>query len=58
MGRQESPQLIERKTQVDTDAQETSRASNYLAINGKSSDETILQFELYSPLSTYNAEFL
>jgi len=27
MGRQESPQLIERKTQVDTDAQETSRAS-------------------------------
>ena len=23
MGRQESPQLIERKTQVDTDAQET-----------------------------------
>jgi len=26
MGRQESPQLIERKTQVDTDAQETSRA--------------------------------
>ena len=30
MGRQESPQLIERKTQVDTDAQETSRASKYL----------------------------
>jgi len=29
MGRQESPQLIERKGQVDTDAQETSRASNY-----------------------------
>jgi len=29
MGRQESPQLIERKTQVDTDAQETSRASNF-----------------------------
>jgi len=29
MGRQESPQLIERKTQVDTDAQETSRASIY-----------------------------
>jgi len=28
MGRQESPQLIEMKTQVDTDAQETSRASN------------------------------
>jgi len=27
MGRQESPQLTERKTQVDTDAQETSRAS-------------------------------
>jgi len=27
MGRQESPQLIERKAQVDTDAQETSRAS-------------------------------
>jgi len=27
MGRQESLQLIERKTQVDTDAQETSRAS-------------------------------
>jgi len=27
MGRQESPQLIERKTQVDTDAQEASRAS-------------------------------
>jgi len=25
MGKQESPQLIERKTQVDTDAQETSR---------------------------------
>jgi len=29
MGRQESPQLIERETQVDTDAQETSRASKY-----------------------------
>jgi len=29
MGRQEWPQLIERKTQVDTDAQETSRASKY-----------------------------
>jgi len=29
MGKQESPQLIERKTQVDTDAQETSRASKY-----------------------------
>jgi len=29
MGRQESPQLTERKTQVDTDAQETSRASKY-----------------------------
>jgi len=29
MGRQESPQLIKRKTQVDTDAQETSRASKY-----------------------------
>jgi len=27
MGRQESPQLIERNAQVDTDAQETSRAS-------------------------------
>ena len=32
MGRQESPQLIERKTQVDTDAQETSRASKYYLI--------------------------
>jgi len=30
MGRQESPQLIERKGQVDADAQETSRASKYL----------------------------
>ena len=30
MGRRESPQLIERKTQVDADAQETSRASKYL----------------------------
>ena len=29
MGRQESPQLLERMTQVDTDAQETSRASKY-----------------------------
>jgi len=29
MGRQESPQLIERKGQVDTDAQETNRASKY-----------------------------
>jgi len=29
MGRQESPQLIEKKTQVDADAQETSRASKY-----------------------------
>jgi len=29
MGRQESPQLIERNTQVDTDALETSRASKY-----------------------------
>jgi len=29
MGRQESLQLIERKGQVDTDAQETSRASKY-----------------------------
>jgi len=32
MGRQESPQLIERKTQVDTDAQETSRAFKYLTL--------------------------
>jgi len=30
MGRQESPQLIERKTQVDTDTQETSTASKHL----------------------------
>ena len=30
MGRQESPQFIERKTQVDTDAQGTSRASKYI----------------------------
>jgi len=30
MDRQESPQLIERKGQVDTDAQETSRASKYI----------------------------
>jgi len=29
MGRQESPQLTERKGQVDNDAQETSRASKY-----------------------------
>ena len=29
MGRQESLQLTERKTQVDTDAQETNRASKY-----------------------------
>jgi len=29
MGRQESPQLIERKGQVDADTQETSRASKY-----------------------------
>jgi len=29
MGRQESPPLIERKGQVDTDAQETSRASKF-----------------------------
>jgi len=33
LGRQESPQLIERKGQVDTDAQETSRASNYRGTN-------------------------
>jgi len=33
MGRQESPQLIERKTQVDTDAQETSRVSKYSLID-------------------------
>jgi len=32
--------------------------SVYLAINGKSSAETNLQFELDSPLSTYNAGFL
>jgi len=32
MGRQESPQLTERKTQVETDAQETSRASKYKLI--------------------------
>jgi len=31
MDRQKSPQLIERKTQVDTDAQETSRASKYIS---------------------------
>jgi len=30
MGRQESPQLIERKTQVDADAQKPSKASKYL----------------------------
>jgi len=29
MRRQESPQLIERKTQLDIAAQETSRASKY-----------------------------
>jgi len=29
MGRQESPQLIERKTQVNANAQATSRASKY-----------------------------
>jgi len=34
MGRQESPQLIERKGQVDTDAQETCRASKYM-LQGK-----------------------
>jgi len=33
MGRQESPQLIERKTQADTDAQEISRASKYFLEN-------------------------
>jgi len=32
VGRQESPQLIERKTQVDTDAQETNRASKHLIV--------------------------
>jgi len=32
--------------------------SVYLALNGKCSAETILQFELYPPLSTHNAEFL
>jgi len=32
MGKQESPQLIERKGQVDTDAQETSRTSKVLVI--------------------------
>jgi len=31
MGRQEWPQLIERKGQVDTDAQETNRASKYMS---------------------------
>jgi len=30
MGRQESPQLVERKGQVDTDARETSRVSKFL----------------------------
>jgi len=30
MGAHELPQLIERKTQVDTDAQETSRASKHI----------------------------
>jgi len=29
----------------------------YFATNGKSSDETILQFELYSPVWTYNVDF-
>jgi len=33
MGRQESPQLIERKGQVDTDAQETNRASKYSGVS-------------------------
>jgi len=33
MGRQESPQLTERKTQVDTDAKETSSASKYYLIS-------------------------
>jgi len=42
MGRQESPQLIERKTQVDTDAQETSRASKYLP-------HIIISFTFYAP---------
>ena len=34
MGRQESPQLIERKGQVDTDAQETNGASKYFYNRG------------------------
>jgi len=29
----------------------------YFATNGKGSAETILQFELYPPLCTYNVEF-
>jgi len=33
MGRQESPQLVERKGQVDTDAQDTSRACKYILTN-------------------------
>jgi len=31
--------------------------SVYFAISGKSSAGTILQFELFSPLSTYKVEF-
>jgi len=41
MGRQESPQLIERKTQVDTDAQETSRASKYNPYSDKATKRHI-----------------
>jgi len=29
----------------------------YFAMNGKSSSETILQFELYPPVWIYNVEF-
>jgi len=42
MGRQESPQLIERKTQVDTDAKETSRASKYW-------DDDYIKYEFFLP---------
>jgi len=41
MDKQESPQLMERKTQVDTDAQETRRASKYTRIPINFADQTL-----------------
>jgi len=54
MGRQESPQLIERKGQVDTDDQEISRASKYCNAAFTSSVFAKVKLNMHKMIKTYN----